>query len=115
MNLEEECRAHFNEPILCNGQLVRLIGYGEDDSDCYLIVHCPSTNGTPAGIFWQTGVGGYIYLDRLKGQCEVIVSNSEIWDDFTRLENELKLMGVPKAEEFLFKKQAGWKFDNNEQ
>ena len=39
--LLDMCRAHFNEPMLSFGQVVRCIGYGETGIDCYVITKLP--------------------------------------------------------------------------
>lgn len=87
--------SHFNEPIIVINEIVRLIGYGEDESDCYLI--CQKMGGE---VFWETCVGGYYWLNRLKGQGYVRSTTGEGWDDLTRLDNILSLNGAPKADEF---------------
>jgi hypothetical protein len=79
----------------------RCVGYAEDDYDCYLIVNIPRK-----GILWHTSIGGYMYLDILKGQDQVISNTTgEIWDDFTRLDSLLELNGVPKVKEFIIRIQ----------
>lgn len=89
---------HFNEPVLIEDQLGRLVGYGESAVDCYLII-----NFLRGKISWHTCVGGYYWLDRLKGQEYVRSNNGEDWDDLTRLNSLLELNGAPKAKEFLLK------------
>jgi hypothetical protein len=97
-DIYEMCLSHFNEPIIVCFDVVRLIGYGEDDSDCYLICQHPEY---PDGkTVWHTAVGGYVFLDRLKGQDHVRSTHGEEWDDFTRLDNFLSLNGAPRAKEF---------------
>ncbi len=109
------CLAHFNEPIICHTLVCRLIGYGEDEMDCYLI--CRRPDGT---IFWNTFVGGYTFLDRLKGQGRVIAHNGEEWDDLSRLSSFLEFNGCPKEETLkfevddLFKKVYGYLDENAE-
>lgn len=95
-SIREMCEQHFNEPIICNEEVVRLIGYGETAVDCYLI--CSHMR---RGIFWQTAVGGYMFLDRLKGQEYVKSTEGEDWDDFVRLDNVLERGGAPKVAEFI--------------
>ena len=90
------CEQHFNEPILSGSEVVRLIGYAETAVDCYLI--CSSMD---RGIYWNTAVGGYTFLDRLKGQGYVRSTGGEDWDDLTRLDSLLQLNGAPKVEKFL--------------
>lgn len=63
--------------------------------DCYVIV-----SSMDRGVFWQTGVGGYMSLSRLEGQGRVHATNGEIWDDLTRLDSALKRNGAPRVEGF---------------
>lgn len=88
--------AHFNEPIIAMARVVRLIGYGEDERDCYLI--CREMYGKTV---WHTCVGGYTFLDRLKGQGYVKAPNGEGWDDLTRLDSVLAINGCPHEAEFV--------------
>ncbi len=92
------CRSHFNEPLIVGFDVARLIGYGEDEMDCYLICQHPKY---PDGeTKWWSAVGGYTFLDRLKGQDYVRSTDGEDWDDLVRLDNVLSLNGAPKADEF---------------
>lgn len=97
--LYEMARTHFNEPIICSEEVVRLIGYAETAVDCYLI--CSRMRGE---IFWHSCVGGYIFLDRLdrlKGQGRVVPSSGDgVWDDLYRLDNVLHLNGAERQPEF---------------
>lgn len=99
-DIQKMCLEHFNEPVLLGFDLARLIGYGEDADDCYLIVKYPHR-----GVVWHTAVGGYTFLSRLKGQNFVIPNHpsfeGEVWDDFIRLDNMLALNNVPKEEKFI--------------
>lgn len=95
-DIEQMCRDHFNEPIIVGSEVVRLIGYGEDTIDCYLI--CSSMN---RGIFWHTAVGGYTFLTLLKEQGKIISTEGEKWNDYTRLDNLLELNYAPKVEKFI--------------
>jgi hypothetical protein len=97
--LEKMCRDHFNELMISFGELARCIGYGEDESDCYII-----TRRRDGSIVWNTCVGGYVWLDRLKGQGYVKSSNGEDWDDLTRLELEMPL--APKEAEFICQRRS---------
>ena len=113
-SLEQMCRDHFNEPVLTMFDLGRLVGYAEDDSDCYLIVNYP--NGTDRQTVWHTCVSGYTFLRRLKGQELVISYQGERWDDFHRLDNVLELNGCPKVPEFILdRKQGPWMPEEQEQ
>jgi len=97
----KKCKDHFNEPVLSDFGLCRLIGYAEDDEDCYYILKYP--NGVHKGISWHTFVGGVYFLDLLKNQGTVRATNGEIWSDFSRLDNILQLNGAEKEEEFILK------------
>ena len=81
-------KAHFNEPMISGWEVVRCIGYGETGVDCYII--CRRARGE---VFWNTCVGGYTFLDRLKGQGYVRSTSGEDWDDLTRLDSSLRLNG----------------------
>lgn len=98
--IEQMCREHFNEPVLLVFNLARLIGYGEDADDCYLIVKYPY----PRGVVWHTAVGGYTFLNILKGQNKVMAAypefEGEYYDDFNRLDTMLELNGAEKEKEF---------------
>jgi hypothetical protein len=98
--LRDEVEAHFNEPMLCGTELVRCVGYGEDAIDCYIITRRPNPHGD---VMWITLVGGYTYLNRLKGQGYVKGNTGEDWDDLFRLDSTLTLNGAPKEEKFIVK------------
>jgi len=93
--IEKMCRDHFNQPVLMMDKTVRLIGYAEDEMDCYLIV-----KDCQLGEYWHTAVGGYIFLDKLKEQNLVVASTGENWDDFYRIDNFLELNGASKEKDF---------------
>jgi len=95
-NLYAEAFAHFNEPAIVGFMLCRLIGYGETGIDCYFIFKKPRGE-----VFWNTCVGGYTWLNQLKGQNYVKSTSGEDWDDFFRLDNSLALNGCPKEKEFM--------------
>lgn len=94
-NFEEMCRTHFNEPVLVGLEVARLIGYAEDERDCYVVLQYPGGRTV-----WHTCVGGYHWLDRLRGQHLVISTAGERWDDFYRVDSDLARGGAPKAAEF---------------
>lgn len=98
----DEVRSHFNEPVLVSFHLARIIGYAETGADSYLIVAQPeNANGRwRSHVYWHTMVGGYVYLDRLKGQNYVKSQEGEDWDDLFRLDKLLHYNGCPKMEEF---------------
>lgn len=92
----EMALAHFNEPMLSMWGVVRCIGYGETAVDCYIIARKPGGQ-----IAWLTCVGGYTFLDRLRGQGHVVSTSGEEWDDLLRLDNGLTLNDCPPEGEFL--------------
>lgn len=89
--LRQLCLDHFNEPMLIGWTLVRCIGYGEDESDCYIIVRAMGGER-----LWHSMVGGYVWLRCLQGQ-----EQAGEWDDYKRLDNLLALNGAPCEPEFL--------------
>lgn len=94
--LYAEALLHFNEPVLLYLNVVRLIGYAETAVDCYWIVNEPRK-----GVWWHTCVGGIIYLTSLKEQGVVHALNTEIWTDYSRIDGDLEMSGVPKARAFV--------------
>jgi hypothetical protein len=90
------CREHFNEPVLTHLKVGRVIGYGEDDHDCYLIIAYPHEP-----TIWHTCVGGYTFLTLLKEQDVVMAHNGERWDDLFRIDSDLMRSGCPKVDEFI--------------
>lgn len=98
LELEAMCREHFNEPMLSCEEVARCIGYGEDESDCYII-----TRRRDGSIIWNTCVGGYIWLRCLKGQGYVRSTSGEDWDDYFRLDNVLQINRCPREPEFILK------------
>lgn len=91
--LYEICRKHFNEPMIAttNDQIVRCVGYAETGIDCYIIVRRKGGE-----LYWNTCVGGYTFLDRLKGQ-----NKAGKYDDLIRLDLMLEQCGAPKEPEFI--------------
>ena len=104
--IRQMCLDHFNEPILVDLKIARLIGYAEDEYDCYLILKYPDDKG----VVWHSAVGGYTLLDRLKGQDEFVPKHhdfdDEVWDDFKRLDSLLTIRGVHKEKSFLNEDQT---------
>jgi hypothetical protein len=98
-NLYQEALDHFNEPVLIGSKLCRLIGYSEDDEDCYFI-----TDDQSRGVTYYSCVGGFMSLRLLKEQGITIPTYpeypGEVWTDYSRLDNLLELNGVPKREKF---------------
>jgi hypothetical protein len=102
--IEQFCRKHFNEPVVAaRNSLGRIIGYAENDIDCYLIIKLDSGN-----IYWHSAVGGYVTLEGLKNQ-NIIKSNytDEIWDDYYRIDYSLELNGCTKETDFLKITESG--------
>lgn len=95
---------HFNEPVITGFEIARVVGYGEDQHDCYLILKfLPEQWGAEPEYRWHTCVGGYYFLDRLRGQGYVKSTTGEDWDDFYRINNSLELNGCTKEPEFILK------------
>jgi hypothetical protein len=96
--LRNEILSHFNEPMLCMGVVVRCVGYGENEMDAYVIILQPKPYRIypHKPVLRHTCVGGYTFLDRLKGQQHVKAHNEEDWDDLTRLDGDLTRAGAPK-------------------
>jgi hypothetical protein len=99
--LLEEIRSRFNQPVLTSDGVGRIVGYSEDSCDCYIIIQYPRPGVRMNSRIYHTMVGGYYWLDRLKGQNLVISYNGEEWDDYYRIDNMLELNGAPKEKEFL--------------
>lgn len=91
----EEFRRHFNEPVIIGLEVMRVIGYSEDNMDCYLMAQ-----DVTGRIIHHTAVGGYVFLDCLKSQGYVKAYNSEDWDDLFRLDSWLTCGNAPKQDEF---------------
>jgi hypothetical protein len=89
----QECLDHFNEPMISFGELVRCVGYGSTLVDSYIITK--KKNGK---IVWNTFVGGYIFLNPLRGINTVIAPDQSTWDDLDRLDNELSRAGCLREE-----------------
>lgn len=94
----KEIYPHFNEPILIGFDLMRCVGYGETSVDSYIICKRPNPHND---LIWVSMVGGYTFLDRLKGQNYVKSTQGEDWDDLFRLDNILELNGAPKEKNFI--------------
>lgn len=100
-HLEQMCRDHFNEPAVFGLEVGRVIGYAEDDHDCYVIVKFPHH---PEGrTVYHSCVGGYVFLDGLRSQDATRRTDGRTVDDLDRLDNMLALNGAPRVESFLVK------------
>lgn len=87
---------HFNEPVLDGVEVVRLVGWGQDDMDCFFVYI-----GQRRGLYRSTAVCGFTPLRCLRDQSAVTSRAGEYWDDYTRIESLLSLNGVLKAPAFL--------------
>jgi hypothetical protein len=94
----EECRNHFNQPVLDGLDVVRLVGYEETGIDSYYIV-----KSAKKGQYSASAVGWFMPLEFLKEQGKVTSLEGEEWNNFVRLDNWLELNGAPKVEEFIVK------------
>jgi len=95
--LYDEAKKHFNEPVLVGFDLGRVVGYAEDDEDCYLIVVMPRR-----GRIKVSFVGGFTFLDCLRGRHEIqSLYTPEIWDDYYRVDRDLELNGAPAEKVFI--------------
>lgn len=94
--LHDMCVEHFNEPMISFEEICRCIGYAETAIDCYIL-----TRKKGGAIVWNTCVGGYTWLNRLRGQGYVKAHNGEDWDDLTRIDGGLTRGDCPKEPEFL--------------
>ncbi len=95
----DDAIAHFNEPVIDIFDVVRLIGWGQDDDDCYFIF--AARNGR---IYRSSAVGGFIPLDRLRNQQTPDgirhALESPARDDFEQLDKWLALNGAPRSGTF---------------
>jgi hypothetical protein len=82
-HMRDEVASHFNEPVLIGERIGRCIGYGEDESDCYLLVRHMRDE-----VVWHSMVAGYVWLDRLAA------------DDLQQLDSLLGLNGSPREKRF---------------
>lgn len=90
-DIRDGIKKHFNEPVLVGLDIGRVIGYAEDEWDCYVIIRPRN-----AADYWHTAVGGYIFLDFLKNQ-----NNAGVYDDYIRLDSLLTLNGCKPEREFI--------------
>lgn len=87
-SLEAECRAMFNHICLVNDcQVKRLIGYGEDEHDCYYIMR--DLHGE---IVWHTMVGP---CSTLKG----------VYDRYDIMDNKFAINSCPPETAFISEKR----------
>lgn len=77
--------------MLTDEGLARVIGYGEDCSDCYLILRHLHGRTT-----WWSCVGGYYWIDILRGQNPHQDAKGRDWNDYSRIDHLLELNGAPK-------------------
>lgn len=99
-HIEKEFRSHFNEPVLHGFEIGRVIGYGEDACDCYLII-----KKADGSVIWHTAVGGYTFLTPLENQGRIperyITEENKYWNDLYRLDNCLHINKCQREKEFL--------------
>lgn len=64
---QKECRKHFNELGIFGGtDLTRLIGYGEDEDDCYyLLCYPPEEYGGVCKEVYASMVGGWFSIKKM--------------------------------------------------
>ena len=91
---------HFNEPVIDMFEVVRLIGWGQDEHDSYFIyLH------RGGEISRSSTVGGFIPLDRLGDQDTPDgirhALENPARNDFEQLNKWLTLNGAPEADGFL--------------
>lgn len=96
--IELECRDMFNQVVLTWDGIARLIGYAENERDCYYILKFPGNV-----IQYHSAVGGVISLQLLKGQGIIVSTEGELWNDYHRLDTWLTLNGCEIEDEFKWK------------
>ena len=95
-----EARVHFNEPVVDMFSVVRLIGWGQDEDDCYYIY----LRHGAGQVYRSSAVGGFIALTPLKqaqspdGLRHAL--EDPACDDFDQLDKWLALNGAPRADVF---------------
>lgn len=101
--LKAVVRSLFNEPVIVGFNIGRVVGYGEDDEDCYYIVDFPKyPNGKRV---WVSCVGGVFPLTSLKNEGVTVPFNpsypGEVWSDYSRIDSVLSLNGAPRVDDFI--------------
>ena len=73
----EECRSVFNDiGLWADADICRLIGYAEDDDDCYYILLFPNR-----GTIWSSMVGPFVSLKGCYRRYEQLESQmTNLWD-----------------------------------
>lgn len=81
------CRKEFNEIGIYGGtQIARLIGYGEDPSDCYYFLRYPPKHwGEPCKDVYSSMVGGWYSIKKMGKRAY----------EYTEIN-----CGIPKADEY---------------
>lgn len=92
LEVAADCLKRFNDPVLVGLSVERLIGYAEDEYDCYLVLR--RADGER---YWHTCVGGYTFLDALK---IVDVVQGKGWNALTRLDTNLTCARCPQEKTF---------------
>ena len=108
-DLLAEAQTYFNEPILSSSTLCRLVGYAEDQDDCYWITKRMNKHDILSNYQWTSCVGGFIPLRLLKEQNIIMPKypkfDGEVWNDYNRLDNVLELNGATKEAKFIIIKK----------
>lgn len=81
--LFNKAKEYFNEPVLVTFEVGRLIGYAEDEDDCYNIIAFPHNK-----VIWSSCVGGFVSLRNIDEKS------------FKYLDTLLELNASPKQEKF---------------
>ena len=86
----------FNQPILDNLSVVRLIGYGETGFDNYWILKSVDH------VYWISCACSLISLSFLKSQDKSSIDTTSLmYNDYEHLNNLLRYNGCPEEETFL--------------
>lgn len=96
---------HFNEPVIDMFKVVRLVGWGQDEYDCFYIYRAPFGKQ-----YASSAVGAFIPLRQLKSQDTPDgirhAMADPARDDFDQLDKWLEINGAPKAEAFILEESV---------
>lgn len=98
VELYERARRDFNKLMLDYSRVVRLIGYSEDDTDCYVILKDVLRDEKP---YYMSCVGYPMSLEPLASQGQTTGFSGEQWNDYIRIDKHMSLNGAPPQEKFL--------------
>lgn len=91
---------HFNQPVIVMFEVVRLIGWGQDEDDAYFIFRYRGGHIERSSV-----VGGFIPLTALQTQDTPDGIRHAMEDparnDFHQLDKWLHFNGAPKADAFI--------------